>query len=240
MEINAKLKQLLERKKASLVERCGCKEGCQKCGETFELYIKMAMANIPSKYWDYELKDLDQANEAVKVKLEKYCSKLDEVLEKGVGLFLVGANGVGKTLSASLIIKEALKHHYTARFTSLPEILSLSSDGHYNAKARMLYQQELIDVDFLAIDDITKTYKNTEKQTSTYIDIQFDHLFRTRANYNLPTILTSNHTREDALKSADEVLSSSLLSLFAEHLRDITFLGNDRRKDPKQWRLNER
>ena len=111
----------------------------------------------------------------------------------------------------------------------LNEIVSMATDSTYDSSARRRFSEEVLEVDFLVIDDITKIYKNKEKKTSTFIDLQFDNVFRSRANFNLPIIITSNHKREEALKSVDEVLTNSLLSLFNEHLSDIFFLGKDRR-----------
>lgn len=229
MEISTKMTEILKRRKEILREECGCGSGCEKCAEKNELYIELAKANIPVKYWDLEFSNLDAANTQVREKLEQYCSKFKQVLDRGVGLFLVGPNGVGKTLAASLLLKQALRGKYRCRFTTLMEIMAMSSDGMYDASARNAYRKEIVEVDFLVIDDITKTYKNTEKASSAYIDVQFDYLFRTRANCNLPVIITSNHVREEALASVDETLTNSLLSLFAEHLKDITFIGKDRR-----------
>lgn len=229
MDISSKMMEILKRRKELMREACGCIDGCPTCGEKFELHIEMAKANVPVKYWDLEFSDLDAANAQVKEKLIQYCSKFRGVLDRGIGLYLVGANGVGKTLGASLVLKEALRQKYRCRFTTMNEIMAMSSDGMYDAVARNGYRKEIIEVDFLVIDDITKTYKNKEKASSAYIDVQLDHLFRTRANCNLPVIVTSNHERKEALASVDETLSNSLLSLFAEHLKDITFLGKDRR-----------
>jgi len=227
--LSKKLRQILTRKKEALKQKHNAPEGSPQVAAEFEILLKLAQANIPPKYWDYDLESLDQANNHVKTKISQYCEKFDKVLERGQGLFLVGANGTGKTLTACLILKLAIEAGYSARFTSLNEIVTMASDGTYNQEARGLFREEVMEVDFLVIDDITKTYKNLEKQTSSYIDIQFDTVFRSRANYNLPVIITSNHRREEALRSIDEVLSSSLLSLFNEHLKDIVFLGKDRR-----------
>lgn len=224
-----KLLEILERKKRQIREKHGAPQGCAKAAEEFEIYIRLAKAGIPPKYWDHNLDDLDRANAHVRNKLATYCEKFEKVLERGQGLFLVGSNGTGKTLSACMVLKEALKKGYTARFIMLNEIVSMMTDSTYDRSARQKFNEEVMEVDFLVIDDITKIYKNREKMTSTFVDLQFDSVFRSRANYNLPVIITSNHKREDALKSADEVLTNSLLSLFNEHLKDVVFLGKDRR-----------
>lgn len=227
--LSEKLKQILKRKKEFLKNKFNAPEGSPEVAEQFELLLKLATANIPPKYWDYELNDLDEANSHVKTKLREYCDKFQKVIDHGQGLFLAGSNGTGKTLAACIVLKEALRAGYSAYFTSLSDALAMMSDGLYNKEARTTFQEDVLEVDFLVIDDITKIYKNTEKQQSTYIDVQFDRIFRSRANYNLPIIITSNHNRRDVLKSADEVLTNSLLSLFSEHLKDIVFLGKDRR-----------
>lgn len=229
--LSEKLKQILKRKKEALKEKYNAPDGSPEVAAAFEILLKLAQANVPPKYWDYDLEQLDEANAHVRTKVGQYCEKLDKVIDHGQGLFLVGGNGTGKTLTACMILKRAVQQGYTARFTTLNEILSMATDGTYNQEARKLFREQVMEVDFLVIDDITKTYKNAEKQTSAFVDIQFDTVFRTRANYNLPVIITSNHKREEAVKSVDEVLANSLLSLFNEHLKDIVFLGKDRRSN---------
>lgn len=225
MRLTPKLLQILKRKKQNLANKHLDPKIVAVC---YEDYLKCARANIPLKYWDYELTDLDRANAHIQQKIAQYCDNFEEALNTGMGLFLVGNNGTGKTLTASLILKKAIQAGYSARFTSLNEIMSLIS--LYDKEAHRLFKEEILEVDFLVIDDITKTYKNFEKQTSTYIDLQLDTVIRSRANLNLPIIITSNHKKEEALKSVDEVLSNSLLSLFSEHLKELVFLGEDRRK----------
>lgn len=227
--LSPKLKQILNRKKKQIREKYGTPDGGPEAAEEFELILKLAQANVPPKYWDYTVEDFDVANKLVKTKIEEYIKKFEKVLEHGQGLFLVGGNGTGKTLTACVILKEALKANYTVRFASLNEIIAMSTDGTYNPEARKRFKEQIMEVDFLVIDDITKTYKNKEKRASTFIDIQFDNVFRTRANYNLPVIITSNHRQEEVLNSVDEVLTNSLLSLFRGHLKDIVYLGKDRR-----------
>ena len=113
--MQSKLLQILERKKKQIRQKHNSPDGCAESAQEFELYLKLAKANIPPKYWDYSIKDLDRANTHVKAKLEKYCGEFENALNKGLGLFLVGSNGTGKTLSACLILREAIRKGYSAR-----------------------------------------------------------------------------------------------------------------------------
>lgn len=230
--ISPKVFEILKRKKQAIRLKYNSLDGCPESALEFELLLQCAQADIPVKYWDYTLNDLNQANIPIRDKLMKYCLNFDKVLNEGLGLFLVGANGNGKTMSACLILKEALRQNKTARFITLNQIVAMASDGTYNADIRKAFEEQITQVDFLVIDDITKIYKNTQKTQSTYVDTQLDHVLRARCNLNLPTIITSNHSKEETFKSADEVLTNSFLSLFQEHFTEIFFLGKDRRADP--------
>jgi DNA replication protein DnaC len=165
--------------------------------------------------WDKEASD----------KIKKYIAKIDMARSKGVGLFMFGRGGVGKTLSACLILKEILSKGYTGRFTTLSQTIAMISDGLYDKDARELFQQEVMQVDFLVLDDIDKMYHSDKTR---YLDSQTDVIFRQRANYNLPIIVTSNKARDEVAKTTDQVgeldlYGNSLLELFAEHLVDIVF-----------------
>jgi len=206
-----------------------CKgQGCVNCAAMFDLYEKYAEANIPILYWKLGLKDLDPNGVGV-AEVKKYCSKLDEAYEDGQGLFIFGKNGNGKTLSACAIGKVAIRQGRSVRFTFLGEIITSFMNTMYNAEARNKLQDDILNVDFLIIDDIDKAYLSEEGK---YVNSIVDTLFRTRTQNCLPTIITANKSMQDILeKSKEEVFLNSLLSLFKESLLTICFYGGDKRSD---------
>ncbi len=230
MKLSSQMKKLLQRKKTELsktFQESGKTD--QQCAAAFESYIEQAKANIPVKYWDYGLKDLTWCPSAIE-KIKKYTDKLDEVHKKGIGLFLYGNNGLGKSLAAAIVLKEALQNGYTARWSMLSELLSLSSDGVYDKDAREEFRNEILEVDFLVVDDIGKTFVS---QKSNFTGIHIDFLFRTRSNHCLPIIVTGNLPRENVAKG-DDSLSKSLMELFQENLLDIQFPHKRSKRDEIQ------
>jgi DNA replication protein DnaC len=185
----------------------------------------MAVARIPIKYWCFGIDDIEDRQ--VRSIVSKYVSKLPEIFDRGYGLYFCGNNGTGKTLCASLILKEALRQDFSARFTHLSEVLKMFCDGMYDRELREEYQRQILSVDFLVVDDIDKSYENTQ---SRFLNSSYDNLFRTRANNCLPTIITANQKRDKVLEDDNGIFGKSLLSLFAEHIKDVPVIGRDRRK----------
>lgn len=224
MQLSSQLKKVLEKKKQELAEQSYSKI---EAAAIFELYIKQAKANIPVKYWDFRLPDLTWSSIATE-KLKKYIKKLDYAKQKGIGLFLYGSNGVGKSVSAAVVLKYALQRQYTARWSMLSELISLSSDGVYDKEARDRFRKEVLEVDFLVIDDIGKTFVS---QKSTFTSVHIDFLFRTRSNQCLPTIVTGNLPREQ-IATGEDSFSKGLMELLQENLLDVYFpYKKSKRKD---------
>jgi len=222
----------LKKLKVEIQQNCKkCKaEGCTTCSSSFDSIVNYAKAGIPIKYWSLDLEDLSTGTLGVS-DAKKYISKLDLAYQTGQGVYLFGQNGNGKTLAACAIGKKAIQQGYSVRFTFLGEIISAFVNSMYDNKQKTALQQDILEKDFLIIDDLDKAFVS---KNSEYIQSILDSLFRTRVQNNLPVIITANKTLEDALSSGEEVFSKSLLSLFDESLLPILFFGPDRRAELKQ------
>jgi DNA replication protein DnaC len=201
-------------------------DGDIRAAQEFEIYMEMWRANIPLKYWDREITDV--VDGIVSEKLQAYTRKLDQAVMNGIGLYLLGTQGTGKTLAACLVLKEAIRKGYRVYFTMLTEVLEKYCDGRYDRDARAAFTRSILEADFLVVDDIDKGYISDK---STFIDTAYDYVFRTRANKNLPVIITSNMKREDFGDQEKLVFGKSLVSIFDEHLIDVLVQGKDRRKE---------
>lgn len=222
----------LQKLKSQFTDECTyCnKAGCMRCSVKYDFYERVAFSGLPLKYWDFEIDDLKDDIEGSS-DIKNYIKKLSTAYEEGQGLFLFGKNGNGKTLSACLVGKEAIRAGYSVRFAFLGEIISAFTDAMYNAEARLQLREDILGVDFLIIDDVDKAYLSDK---SSYIDSILDTLFRTRVQNCLPVIMTANKTILEILSSQEEVASKSLLSLFDESLISILFMGGDHRINIKR------
>lgn len=196
-----------------------------------DFYLAMAKAAIPVKFWDAELSQYDMCVKA-KMSVEQYLDKLDLAYERGIGLYLFGGRGLGKSFLEAVIVKHVLRKGYSSLYTTLSELVSLFGDGFYNKGAREEYQEKLLGIKFLVIDDIDKTFSS---EKSNYVPAAFDQLFRTRSNELLPTIVSSNRPRQELFSgqtSKDDNFYASALSLLSEHVLDVPFTGGkDKRSE---------
>lgn len=227
MKLTKRIVTVLNDRKSNRTKNCPICKGSGYQGELIcscivacELDWKLAKAGVPIKFWDLELDDF-QNNEIIKEKTLKYCSNLDIALSKGVGVYLGGDSGTGKSFIASLIIKEALRNGYSARYTSLPEIVNTIGNGWGNAEEQDLFRDEVVRAEFLAID---KVGHDIESRGS--IDNAIEALFEERVNNKLVTLLMSSQIKEDLLKSSSNC-NRIIYNLFRESLLEWIIVGEN-------------
>lgn len=233
MKIQNTIQKRLLQTRAQLRARCCGNQdiGCPVCSQEMDLYKLMAEADIPFKFWQEDLSSIN--NPKLNKIIGNYIHNLKEAHDEGIGVYLAGSNGVGKTLAASVILKEALRQGYTAQFLPMARVIELFCDGMYDQDKREQYRQTVLDVDFLVLDDIDKKYKPTK---TDFVDAAYDTMFRQRCNTNLPIILTAN-VKKDELYSSADIYSVSLLSLFDEHVEEVVVTGKSQRKEVKRKKM---
>jgi len=197
--------------------------------------MKMAQAQVPVKFWDIEIDTI--GNKETREVIEKYIKNLNTMYRDGWGLYLTGSNGIGKTMIAGLVLKEAIRKGHSALFTSLSEVISIYSNTTYSREDRKsLYTDKILGTDFLVLDDIDKTYHSAN---SNWVDAICDDVFRQRANRSLPVIVTANKTKKTLLDQDNFAFGTDLLSLFAETVYEVHVRGKDRRNSVLQKRMGE-
>lgn len=214
--------RVLRKIKADLLDKMDPIEAAAE----FKIYIELWKANVPLKYWNHEVQDIDHLTTQKTV--QKYVNKMDKCIIEGYGLYFHGPQGAGKTLAASVILKEAIKKGYTAQFTMLTEILEKYCNTMYDEVGRKDFNEKILEADILVIDDIDKTHIS---QKSDFADAAYDYLFRARANKKLPILVTSNMPPNEFAQTNGMSFGKSLLSLFREHLYTVEVISKDRRSD---------
>ena len=120
-------------------------------------------SSIPRKYRGVSLErppisDMarDRAQAPVYEAVKEFVERIDERLQKGDGLWLMGDVGTGKTTLAMLVSKAAVEAERTVAIYSLPSLLARIRRT-YDAEAGEPYLQffeRLTSVDLLHIDDL--------------------------------------------------------------------------------------
>jgi DNA replication protein DnaC len=117
----------LEQTKQKIIKTLGGKMPRRElCFEDLERMM------IPKRYWDASFDKIDSDVQSI---AQRYLMKLDEMVERGIGLMLWGENGRGKTCLAVVLGKELRRCGKTVLFMECanqnqPCQSPLSSNSH--------------------------------------------------------------------------------------------------------------
>lgn len=120
-----------------------------------------------------------------------YLSDVRAHRENGIGMCLLGSNGIGKTTAVSLLCKSLVAKRQTVYFTTYQKLVSMLGDTFYDESAKARYNEKILRSSFLAIDDIGKEFSNRLTQNA------IDNVLRERVQASRPTFLTSNMTKRE-------------------------------------------
>lgn len=195
------------------------------CYEKERQENRLRFANIPESYKNVRLKDFsiskyrDQeskqkilfASKAIKL----YLSNLDEMLKKGMGLFIYSkTKGSGKTLMAISIANELLQKHqvkFSTSQTILQEIKETYQDRKDLEYTENKLLDDLINAEILVIDDF-----GTEKVNS-WVNDKFYQIINERYLKHRATFFTSN----DSIKDLD--YDDRITNRIMERVYEIAF-----------------
>jgi len=151
---------------------------------------------------------LDSFPALVSRDIKLYIQKLEKMYQEGVGIFIYGDPGTGKTGVVAEIGKIAiLKNHWVFRLVPFSVLLDAYSYRWSNTR-QMEFWEACHRAHFLAIDDVLK---ETESRRDT-ATAALDQILKYRIQNKLPVIITSNFTG----KSIEEAYGEYVFSLIRE------------------------
>lgn len=170
---------------------CPCKQlvpYCRACDSLIKLELQMHEADIPIDFRAKEFDDIVYPDvQEQKRQILDYVSYLGNNRNSGIGLFLTGSSGLGKSLMAGLLLKNALRQGFSACFRGL--------DDHFRHVLKV--DEENIEktqtVDFLVLHHVGDEFR----PESGSLDTVLLELFGYRRNKLLSTIITSNYTARE-------------------------------------------
>lgn len=165
----------------------------------------------------------------------RYCDICDEVLDKGLSIYIYGDKGVGKTHLTACMVNELIYSGKQVLFTNFFEISKFIRNT-YSARSvsEVEYIENLATIDFLFLDDI-----GTEILVKSDVDnwlqgIIFD-VINKRYNNKKPTVFTSNHSLKELIqlrgfmpKTVDRIveMSTAILEIKGQSIRKENRLAN--------------
>jgi len=171
----------------------------------------------------------DMATRHVVQATKGYVEALDENLEAGRGLWLMGNTGTGKTTLGMLVAKEALAASKTVGVYFTPRLLTRIRQTYQEAESPTAYDdffRRVTSVDLLYIDDL-----GSERHTDWVVE-QLYALINERYENQRPLLVTSNSDSDvdKGQRQLEEQIGPRTVSRLVEICGDpLPLFGPDRR-----------
>lgn len=205
-------------------EDCGG-SGCIKCARVISRIQKYSEAGIPAGYWTTSFNNF-KGDASYAELVRDVISNIDSIYDSGRSYMFAGPLGVGKTFGISSILKMALCKEYSARYSSMVEVINqILSGGNSNATA------ELLKYDFLAIDEFDNRWIFPSEKSEQIFGSTMEYILRSRFQNGLPTILATNNAEVDDILTG--MHGKAFASLRSQYMETVFLSGKDFRKRTK-------
>lgn len=154
--------------------------------------------------------------------VKKYLLDANYAKQNGVGLYLHGEPGVGKTHLLAACLKGLIDKGFTVKMISFPTMISKFTDSWYSKEDRQEFNNQLLGVDFLAIEEIGKEVSASTGGANLPTTV-LDNVLRYRLQSNKPTLITSN-IPASKLKT---IYSDYIASMLSESMLIVNVKGED-------------
>lgn len=190
-------------------------------------YDYLLYCGIKSAWHDKRLDDFTNDDAAKKI-VVKYLDQSKAMLKDGIGLFLWGANGTGKTHLAMCAAMQLIDFKYKVRVFSIDEIVDKFTSSWYSDGEKKQLNDILRDTDFLFVDEFGKNVddEGKAKYLPDLVKRVMESVIRYRVQMHKPIWFTSNTDP----KFIKEVFSEDIASLLNEAVVPVCVRGEDYRK----------
>lgn len=219
------MKQMLDLKE-DIVECCSecngtgfiLKDGYDhtcNCIKLFRYIRKLKLSGISSEYWTLNINKLT-LEKVYETLLKTYIKNLEVACKKGLGLFLFGSNGVGKTTMLSEIGKWGLAKGFSVQYLTQERYMQWISPNSNNE----LLLNRLENAQVILLDELGKGYI---KNNSNYVPAKIEEFIRRKLAEGVALSASSNYD----LDQLEEMLGSSTISSMERHLKFVEVEGTD-------------
>lgn len=202
------------------------------CTDQWVLHTYLLNANIGDAYQRLSWGDVATEQGALD-KVADYLEHASSYVRAGVGLILYGGVGTGKTMLATLVLKQLLAQGYDGYFTTFSEMIDTYTGGWNDPEERAWFHRRIKNAEVLVLDDIGREYQGRTK--SGLPESTFDEVLRHRVAAATPTIITTNLD----LTKLQEGYGGNVMSLLHERSSTYRFTGEDFRDNARTRLVDE-
>lgn len=190
------------------------------CREQKQLNKLYTHAGIGLPYQRLDWEDLTIPDQYL-VPIHKYIDSSDKYINRGVGFFISGTIGAGKTLIANLLLKALVRQDYDCYFTTFTNTIESFTATWGSQENKTIFAERFMRSKVLCLDDLGR-----EQRSSNSLPVStFDHILRTRVLQGLPSILTTNLSPPEIRRG----YGAAVLSLLMEQSIGMHLEGQDYR-----------
>ncbi len=183
-------------------------------------------ARIPSRYREISFEQLTGTDlvafpEQIRV-ARRFAANIEQNLDRGHGMWIMGDIGTGKTMLAMLISKAALDAGRTVAIYSLPRLLNLIREAIEHVDGVVGFLDRLAGVDLLHLDDV-----GAENRTDWALE-QLYSIVNTRYEEQRSIVVTTNLQPDELSEQIGARTVSRLIEMCGDPL---PLFGEDRRRE---------
>jgi DNA replication protein DnaC len=188
-------------------------------------------AVIPRRYRDvaWERPPVTEIHRPVVDAARRFSRRIEEHLDAGRGLWLMGPVGTGKTTLAMLVSKAALEAGRSVAIYSLPRLLNEIRDTYRAERSHVVLLDRLTAVDLLHIDDVGAERSNDWVLEELY------SIVNARYEDQRSMLITTNILDRQQLC---EQIHERTVSRLTEMCDELPLLGDDHRSE-RDWQPDE-
>ena len=193
--------------------------------KTKEYYL---YCGIKTGWHEKTLEDFENDPEALSM-VKKYLKKSKTVAREGLGVYLYGANGTGKSHLMNCSFKQLIEKGHKVRIYSMDEIVDKFTSSWYSDEDKKDLDNVLRNIDFLGIDEFGKIVDKDGNPVylPELVKRVMESVVRFRVQMNKPIWFASNTDP----KFVKDVFSEDIASLLNEAVVAICVRGGDFRKE---------
>lgn len=181
-------------------------------------FLHHGMKEMLARWWWGDAVEI--APEATE-EIRAYHSDIERYVAAGLGLYLRGNHGNGKTLMAALLFKTALRAGVDGYWTTLVSMLNNYQETWRDPAHRRWFERRVTNAELLVVDDMGREFEGRTTAASSV-----DAIFRDRVQGARATIVTTN-LPDSGADSFNTRYTRGVTSLVEEACQHIEVAGGD-------------